>query len=112
MADMDSALSLDKVRPALREPPPLLMTPACIDRSRDVFGIEFLDFQLRHETIVGEDGSAPGGFLGAAGPRAGSTTRPIGSGLRACSHTLAVILKEVCRESSHTGAREALCKPS
>jgi hypothetical protein len=35
--------------------PPLLMTPFYIDRSRDVFGVEFLDFQLVHETILGED---------------------------------------------------------
>jgi len=34
---------------------PLLMTEAYIERSRDVFGIEFLDFQLMHETIFGED---------------------------------------------------------
>jgi hypothetical protein len=35
--------------------PPLLMTAYYIDRSRDVFGVEFLDFQLVHETILGED---------------------------------------------------------
>jgi hypothetical protein len=35
--------------------PPLLMTPVYIDRSRDVFGVELLDFQLVHETILGED---------------------------------------------------------
>jgi hypothetical protein len=35
--------------------PPLLMTAFYIDRSRDVFGVEFLDFQLVHETILGED---------------------------------------------------------
>jgi len=34
---------------------PLLMTEAYIERSRDVFGIEFLDFQLTHETILGDD---------------------------------------------------------
>lgn len=34
---------------------PLLMTPAYIERSCDVFGIEFLDFQLTHETILGSD---------------------------------------------------------
>ncbi len=39
--------------------PPLLMTPSYIERSRDVFGIEFLDFQLTHETIWGEDPFAP-----------------------------------------------------
>ncbi len=35
--------------------PPLLMTSAYIERSRDVFGVEFLDFQLTHETILGAD---------------------------------------------------------
>jgi hypothetical protein len=35
--------------------PPLLMTQSYIEQSRDVFGIEFLDFQLAHETIYGDD---------------------------------------------------------
>lgn len=35
--------------------PPLLVTPWYIERSRDVFGVEFLDFQLTHQTILGED---------------------------------------------------------
>jgi len=35
--------------------PPLLMTAAYIERSRDVFGVEFLDFQLTHQTILGDD---------------------------------------------------------
>jgi len=39
--------------------PPLLMTAPCIARSRDVFGVEFLDFQLTHETILGDDPFAP-----------------------------------------------------
>ena len=30
------------------------MTPSYIDRSRDVFGIEFPDFQSTHKTILGE----------------------------------------------------------
>lgn len=34
---------------------PLLMTADYIERSRDVFGIEFLDFQLTHKTIFGDD---------------------------------------------------------
>jgi len=34
---------------------PILMTPAYIEQSRDVFGIEFLDFQLIHQTILGPD---------------------------------------------------------
>jgi hypothetical protein len=45
------AKSLPKQHLAL----PLLMTADYIDRSRDVFGIEFLDFQLTHETILGDD---------------------------------------------------------
>ena len=35
--------------------PPLLMTPSYIERSLDAFGIEFLDFQLTHQTILGSD---------------------------------------------------------
>jgi hypothetical protein len=35
--------------------PPLLMTSTYIDRSRDVFGVEFLDFQLTHRTVLGDD---------------------------------------------------------
>lgn len=35
--------------------PPLLMTTGYIERSRDVFGVELLDFQLTHETILGDD---------------------------------------------------------
>jgi len=34
---------------------PVLMTPAYIDRSRDVFGVEWLDFQRTHHTVVGPD---------------------------------------------------------
>jgi hypothetical protein len=34
---------------------PLLMTTDYIERSRDVFGIELLDLQLNHKTILGED---------------------------------------------------------
>lgn len=34
---------------------PLLMTSSYIERSLDVFGIEFLDFQLIHKTILGGD---------------------------------------------------------
>jgi hypothetical protein len=39
--------------------PPLLMTSSYIERSRDVFGVEFLDFQLTHQTIRGDDPFAP-----------------------------------------------------
>jgi hypothetical protein len=38
-----------------RMAPPVLMTSFYIDHSRDVFGVEFLDFQLIHETILGPD---------------------------------------------------------
>lgn len=34
---------------------PLLMTPEYIQQSRDVFGVEFLDFQLNHAVIYGPD---------------------------------------------------------
>ncbi len=34
---------------------PLLMSASYIERSRDVFGVEFLDLQLTHQTIFGED---------------------------------------------------------
>jgi hypothetical protein len=34
---------------------PLLMTPANIEQSRDVFGIELLDFQFTHGTVLGSD---------------------------------------------------------
>ncbi|MFH1718611.1 MAG: hypothetical protein ABIF19_14750 [Planctomycetota bacterium] len=45
------------VRPMSRKriSPPLLMTASYIERSRDVFGVEFLDFQLSHRTILGDD---------------------------------------------------------
>ena len=41
---------------------PLLMTSSYIERSRDVFGVEFLDFQLTHETVLGDDPFASLGF--------------------------------------------------
>lgn len=47
----DTAKSMSKRKLS----PPLLMTPTYIERSRDVFGIEFLDFQLTHKTIFGND---------------------------------------------------------
>jgi len=45
------ARSLNRQRLSL----PMLMTPLYIERSRDVFGMEFLDFQLTHQTVLGED---------------------------------------------------------
>ncbi len=34
---------------------PILMTSEYIDRSRDVFSVEWLDFQLNHQTVLGAD---------------------------------------------------------
>ncbi len=59
--DKPTLLSLDAIA-GLAKPiskhkisAPLLMTTAYIERSIDVFGIEFLDFQLTHQTILGSD---------------------------------------------------------
>jgi hypothetical protein len=49
IASMAKAMSKKKISA------PLLMTPEHIERSRDVFGIELLNFQLTHQTILGED---------------------------------------------------------
>lgn len=68
-SDMNTVLVLDKhttgalnAIASLAKPmgkkkisPPLLMTLPYIERSRDVFGVEFLDFQLTHRTVLGED---------------------------------------------------------
>ncbi|MBN2316655.1 MAG: hypothetical protein JXM79_22190 [Sedimentisphaerales bacterium] len=68
-SDMNTVLILDKqttgalnaiaslTRPISKKKisPPLLMTLPYIERSRDVFGVEFLDFQLTHQTVLGED---------------------------------------------------------
>lgn len=42
---------------------PLLMTSSYIERSVDVFGVEFLDFQLTHRTIWGDDPFASLSFI-------------------------------------------------
>jgi len=34
---------------------PYLMTPEYLQRSHDVFGVEFLDFQLNHAMVIGSD---------------------------------------------------------
>jgi len=52
---LNSVASLGKTLNRHRLSAPLLMTPFYIERSRDVFGVEFLDFQLTHRTILGED---------------------------------------------------------
>jgi len=49
IADMAKPMSKKKISA------PLLMTPTYIERSLDVFGVEFLDFQLTHQTILGSD---------------------------------------------------------
>lgn len=69
LSDINTVLVLDKqttgalnaiaslAKPMSRKKisPPLLMTPSYIERSSDVFGVEFLDFQLTHRTVLGED---------------------------------------------------------
>jgi hypothetical protein len=69
VSDINTVLVLQKVETAalnviaaLAKPmrkqhlsPPLLMTTFYIKRSADVFGIEFLDFQLTHQTVLGND---------------------------------------------------------
>ena len=55
MACLSAVASLARPMSHKKISPPLLMTPSYIERSRDVFGVEFLDFQLTHETILGTD---------------------------------------------------------
>jgi len=55
MEALKAIASLAKPMSRRKVSPPLLMTAAYIERSRDVFGVEFLDFQLTHETILGDD---------------------------------------------------------
>jgi hypothetical protein len=52
---LNAIASLAKPMSRKKISPPLLMTRSYIERSRDVFGVEFLDFQLAHETIMGDD---------------------------------------------------------
>ena len=54
-AALNAIASMAKPLRKQRLSPPLLMTEAYIDRSRDVFGVEFLDFQLTHQTVLGND---------------------------------------------------------
>jgi hypothetical protein len=54
-AALNAIASLAKPLRKQKVSPPLLMTAAYIDRSRDVFGVEFLDFQLTHRTVLGDD---------------------------------------------------------
>lgn len=55
LACLNAVASLAKPMSRKRISPPLLMTSPYIERSRDVFGVELLDFQLTHETILGTD---------------------------------------------------------
>lgn len=52
---LNAVASLAKPLSRHRLAAPLLMTSRYIERSHDVFGVEFLDFQLTHETILGDD---------------------------------------------------------
>jgi len=55
---LDSLKSLAGMAKTMRKKKisaPIFMTLDYIERSRDVFGIEFLDFQLTHQTIFGDD---------------------------------------------------------
>jgi hypothetical protein len=55
LQSLNSIAQLAKPMSRKKISPPLLMTQSYIERSRDVFGVEFLDFQLAHETIMGDD---------------------------------------------------------
>jgi hypothetical protein len=64
--DLDSLNILAKMTRTMRKRKlavPLLMMAAYIERSCDVFGIEFLDFQLIHQTILGDDPFAKLSFI-------------------------------------------------
>jgi len=55
LASLSALAALVRPMGRKRISPPLLMTASYIERSRDVFGVEFLDFQLSHRTILGDD---------------------------------------------------------
>lgn len=55
LATLNALASLVRPMGRKRISPPLLMTESYIKRSSDVFGVEFLDFQLSHQTILGND---------------------------------------------------------
>jgi hypothetical protein len=54
-AALDAIAALGKFLRKQKLSPPLMMTTAYIERSRDVFGVELLDFQLTHRTVAGDD---------------------------------------------------------
>jgi hypothetical protein len=55
LVSLNAIASLAKPMRKKKISPPLLMTQSYIERSRDVFGVEFLDFQLAHKTVMGDD---------------------------------------------------------
>ena len=55
ISSLNAIASLAKPMRKKRISPPLLMTKSYIEQSLDVFGVEFLDFQLTHLTIFGDD---------------------------------------------------------
>lgn len=55
LSSLNAIASLAKPMSRKKLSPPLLMTKSYIERSQDVFGVEFLDFQLAHKTVMGED---------------------------------------------------------
>jgi len=55
LQSLNAVASLAKPMSRKKISPPLLMTHSYIERSQDVFGVEFLDFQLAHETVIGND---------------------------------------------------------
>lgn len=59
LSSLNAIASLAKPMSRKKISPPLLMTLSYIERSQDVFGVEFLDFQLAHKTVMGDDPFAP-----------------------------------------------------
>jgi len=55
VAALNAIASLARPMRKKKLSPPLLMTSSYIERSRDVFGVELLDFQRTHQTILGDD---------------------------------------------------------
>jgi len=55
LSSLNAIASLAKPMSKKKLSAPLLMSASYIERSRDVFGVEFLDLQLTHLTVFGED---------------------------------------------------------
>ena len=62
LASLNTIASLAKPMRKKKISAPVLMTPSYIEWSRDVFGVEFLDFQRTHRTILGTDPFEPLSF--------------------------------------------------